>query len=200
MNSNHTLALIMAAGHSRRFGSDKRAAILHDGRTLLATTFAAACAAFEQVRVVINIQVPPTELGIPESLSIVIHTTASAGLGGSISQAIQALDRRQMCTEFDSIAIWLGDMPWVRPETCWYLAQRVTASTIVRPTYRDSPGHPVFFGSNIWTALADAKDDRGGRHVLTRFAHQVINMPVADPGVVHDIDYPDAISRSPLAP
>ncbi|MGE4533090.1 nucleotidyltransferase family protein [Halomonas sp.] len=200
MRSKNSLALIMAAGHSRRFGSDKRVATLNDGRTLLAATFQAACAAFKQVRVVVNSQVSPTELGIPESLAIVINTSASAGLGGSISNAIQALDKHMASTEFGSIAIWLGDMPWVRPETCWDLAQRVTANTIVRPTYRGDLGHPVFFGSNIWPALGDAKDERGGRHVLTRFAHQVINIPVTDPGVVQDIDYPDAIPKSTSLP
>lgn len=195
MRSRHTLGLIMAAGRSRRFGSDKRLARLPDGRTILTTTLAAARDAFEQVRVVVNAQVAPADLGIPESLALVIRPEAPEGLGGSIADAFRVLDEPLSCCDIDSVAIWLGDMPWVRPKTCQRLARRATADTVVRPLYHDMPGHPVFFGRDFWSALAANSDEWGARPVLERFADKVTVVPVTDSGVVRDIDYPDAILR-----
>lgn len=200
MRSKHSLALIMAAGHSRRFGSDKRLARLADGRTLLATTLAAAMDAFEQVRVVVNTQVAPADLGIPEAMVLVIRPAAPVGLGGSIAHAFRELDQPLSRCDVDSVAIWLGDMPWVRPETCQRLARRAAADTIIRPLYRDMPGHPVFFGRDYWPALAANLDDLGARPVLARFADKVIAVPVADPGVIRDIDYPSALPGPESAP
>lgn len=200
MRSKHSMALIMAAGHSRRFGSDKRLARLADGRTLLATTLAAAMDAFEQVRVVVNTQVAPADLGIPEAMALVTRPAAPVGLGGSIAHALRELDQTLSRCDVHSVAIWLGDMPWVRPETCQRLARRAAADTIVRPLYLDMPGHPVFFGRDFWPALATNLDDLGARPVLARFADRVIAVPVADPGVIRDIDYPSAIPGPESAP
>ncbi|QOR37960.1 nucleotidyltransferase family protein [Billgrantia diversa] len=193
MRSDKSLALIMAAGYSRRFGSDKRLAQLADGRTLLATTLSAAMDAFEQVRVVVNTQVVPTDLGIPEAMALVIRPVAPVGLGGSIAHAVRALHIEQLPRNIDSIAICLGDMPWVKPETYGLLAARATANTILRPVYSNIPGHPVFFGRSFWPALADNLDDQGARSVLAQFLDKFVAEPVADPGVVYDIDYPSAI-------
>ncbi|MDX5376500.1 MAG: nucleotidyltransferase family protein [Halomonas sp.] len=200
MRSKHSLALIMAAGRSRRFGSDKRLAQLADGRTLLATTLAAAMDAFEQVRVVVDTRVALADLGIPEAMALVIRPAAPVGLGGSIAHAFRELDQPLSRCDVNSVAIWLGDMPWVRPETCQRLARRAAADTIVRPLYRDMPGHPVFFGRDFWPALAANQDDLGARPVIARFADRVIAVPVADPGVIRDIDYPSAMPGPESAP
>jgi len=48
------IALVLAAGSSTRFGSDKRRATLADGRSLLAHSVARARAVFDEVRVVLR--------------------------------------------------------------------------------------------------------------------------------------------------
>lgn len=194
MHSKHCLVLIMAAGRSRRFGSDKRLARLGDGRTLLATTLAAARSAFAEVRVVVNAWEDPELLGIPVRMALAIHPTARVGLGGSIALAFQALGEEPPKDGIASAVIWLGDMPWVRPETCQRLARRADADTIVRPVYRGMPGHPVYFGRDFWSDLASNREDQGARSLLVRYADRVIAVSVEDPGVVRDIDEPRALA------
>lgn len=193
MLSRHCLVLIMAAGRSRRFGSDKRLARLGDGRTLLATTLAAARSAFAEVRVVVNAWEDPAHLGIPVRMALAIHPVTRVGLGGSIALAFRALSEHPPNGDIASAVIWLGDMPWVRPETCQRLARRADADTIVRPLYRGTPGHPVYFGRDFWPDLAINGEDQGARPLLIRYADRLITVPVEDSGVVRDIDDPQAL-------
>lgn len=76
--AHHVVALVMAAGYSRRYGdADKRQARLADGRTLLATTVARIEQAFLQVRVAIREEDDALQLGGAE------HATDSTASGAT---------------------------------------------------------------------------------------------------------------------
>ena len=83
----------MAAGRSRRFGdTDKRLAVLPDGRSLLASSCALARQAFADVRVVLREADDPVALGLVDpALRLIRAPHGEAGLGASLADAFLAL-------------------------------------------------------------------------------------------------------------
>lgn len=72
---------------------------------------------------------------------------------------------------------------------------RSSGELIVRPVYRDRPGHPVLFARAIWKELADPGLARGARDVVHRHAREIRDVPIDERGVVVDIDTPGDYRR-----
>jgi molybdenum cofactor cytidylyltransferase len=67
---------------------------------------------------------------------------------------------------------------------------RSSGAPIVRPVYRDRPGHPVLFAREVWGELADPGLERGARDVIRRHAEEVRDVHLDDRGVIVDVDTP----------
>ncbi|WP_371364504.1 NTP transferase domain-containing protein [Pseudomonas sp. QL9] len=184
-----SVALLLAAGFGRRFGADKRRARLADGRTLLAASLANARAVFDEVRVVLRAEDDPIELGLPVDIPLVRCADAQSGMGHSLAAGVNSL---KSCTA-DSVAILLGDMPWLAESTLRLLLEQATAQRIVFPQHDGQRGHPVLFGRAFWPELLQLQGDEGARQVLQ--AHRDAWHPVVvdDSGVLRDVDTPAAL-------
>ncbi|WP_432696055.1 nucleotidyltransferase family protein [Marinobacterium sp. YM272] len=191
------LGLVMAAGFSRRFGSaDKRLAKLADGSTLLGATLAQLQAEFSapgsggRLAVVIRPDDDPACLGISEQLDLLRAPNAGAGLGASIADAARAVSADPVLNGFDSLAIMLGDMPGLKPDTIRALVSASGRDRIVRPRYRQQPGHPVLFGRDFWSGLCNLQGDEGARAVIAANRAALRQLDLDDAGVIADIDTP----------
>lgn len=196
MGASHVVALIMAAGYSRRYGAaDKRQERLADGRTLLATTVARTEQAFTQVRVAIREEDDAFQLGLTKSTPLIRLRQAHLGLGASLAEAVAALDCDPLLQEAKAVAVLLGDMPRLQPETLRALQQCITHDTLWRPCYHGQPGHPVLFGRDFWTALTRISGEAGAQSLLRQHVSHYRTYDVEDAGVVLDIDTPDALAN-----
>ncbi|SEG66999.1 nucleotidyltransferase family protein [Marinobacterium lutimaris] len=202
MTSEHrprVLVLVMAAGFSRRFGiTDKRTAILADGRSLLAATLSqlsSPTGASYQLAVVIRPEDDVVALGIPEHLRVLRAPAAADGLGASIADAVRAVADDAAFADVDSLAIMLGDMPAIHADTLTALIDAASRGQIVRPRYRDQPGHPVLFGRDFWGELGGLSGDEGGRTLLKANADCLLYIDLDDGGVVADIDTPEQLAQ-----
>ena len=183
------IALVMAAGASRRFGeADKRIAALPDGRPLLAATVENLHLVFRDVRVVLGVDDTPAALNLPWAVPVIRAPNAAQGMGSSIADAMRSLEGEQA----EAVAICLGDMPWFRADTLRLLEQAATGNGIVRPVHRGTPGHPVLFGHAYWRELCELSGDQGGRGLIHRYQSQCRLLPVDDPGILADLDHPPA--------
>lgn len=183
--SGEVIALVMAAGVSRRFGdADKRITTLPDGRPLLAATVRSLCQGFQDVRVVIRSEDTPTELCLPQGVPVIRAPNATRGMGSSIADAVHTLEGEQA----EAAAICLGDMPWIRVDTLRLLEQEAQEHSIVRPIHQGQPGHPVLFGGAYWRQLCQLTGDQGGRDLIQQYRP----LPVDDPGILADLDHPPA--------
>jgi CTP:molybdopterin cytidylyltransferase MocA len=70
-----------------------------------------------------------------------------------------------------------------------------TRAPIVRPVYRDRPGHPILLARILWPELADPALEYGARDVIHRHAEDIRDVPVDDRGVTVDIDTPAEYRR-----
>ncbi|MGG2399404.1 NTP transferase domain-containing protein [Pseudomonas sp. SH1-B] len=178
-------ALMLAAGYSRRFGSDKRRLQLADGRSLLSASLALPCALLHEVWLVLRPDDDATELALPAKVRLVQYPTTVQGMGHSLAAGITRL---QTQSSAQAVAIFLADMPHIRRESLEALLARANAGNIVQPSYQGKRGHPVLFGRDFWPQLARLSGDAGARALLQENAQAVQLVELDDPGVLQDID------------
>ena len=178
--------IILAAGFSRRFGSDKRLFKLSSGKTLLQATCQNYRLAFTNVAVVVRAEDEAlvNELG---TIDTVIARDADLGMGHSLASGVSAKKH------WDFLFVALGDMPFISSDTLARLVSKLTTSadgTIVQPVYQGQPGHPVGFTPAHYDTLARLQGDDGARSVVANAGARVVCLSVDDAGVIRDIDEP----------
>jgi molybdenum cofactor cytidylyltransferase len=187
-------ALVIAAGFSRRFGSDKRVFQLKH-EPLLIATLRSYRAAFANVAVVVRSSDSALTRMIGEAfgrqLPIIVPTNqAHLGMGASIADGVRAV------VDWDYVFLGLGDMPYIRPDTLRTLKAAMDAIRIDKepclmvPMHADTPGHPVGFSREFFAELIALTGDRGARSVIDAHRAAVRRIVIDDPGVVTDIDHP----------
>ncbi|MNJ57542.1 Purine catabolism protein PucB [compost metagenome] len=192
MPCDQVIALVLAAGRGRRFGADKRRACLADGTGVLEATLRAVMAVHSRVYVVLRPEDSPAALRIPPEVAVIRALHAARGMGASLAEAVSALAD----TEATALAVFLGDMPWINAETQQCLYGSATRSTIVRPHYRGSAGHPVLFGRDFWPDLQRLDGDEGARKVLRQRCTACVGIDVEDPGILRDVDTPADLQQA----
>lgn len=189
------MALVMAAGLSRRFGGDKRCTRLAEGRSLLQATIALAQASFDETWVVLRNEDAPVELGLADTENVIRAPVNDIGLGTSLAAAYQTLKASQEEKNVIAAAVMLADMPWVAPATCRRLAEQAHPERILRPRHAGQLGHPVIFGRAFWPELGQLSGDQGARYVVKRNASACKIIDVDDPGILLDVDTPADLER-----
>lgn len=179
-------ALVLAAGSSRRFLSDKRSARLAGGRTVLEQTIEHCVEAGLEVLLVLGPGDPLLSAHFSQlGIQTLINPNARFGIGCSLAAGVSALG------DAAAVLVVLGDMPYVKPSTLRSLADKLLLGAgMVRPLYRQRPGNPVGFSSRYYPFLATLSGDRGGRDILLENPADVVDVDVEDGGVIRDIDYP----------
>lgn len=184
------VGLLLAAGYGRRYGSDKRKACLPAGTPLLLASLRAAEAVMDEVWVVLKPEDDLEDLALAGHARIVRCEHAHHGMGSSLACGVQAISQ---ASDAKALMLLLGDMPWIRPGTLETLLAGATEDSIVVPVADGQRGHPVIFGRHFWSELMDLEGDQGARSVLARSREAVIPVDTQDPGVLLDVDTPDAL-------
>ncbi len=188
-------AIILAAGFSRRFGSDKRQHLLANGEPLLIATLSVYVNTVDETAVLLREEDLQLASLIRQSFSStrcpVILTTAKShlGMGNSIASAIGQLKSWQYAM------IALGDMPRVKPETIRWVeaelrkARSNQSAKIVQPFYqKDKAGHPVGFTRELFPELEALQGDYGAKPVLEKHAGVLVRINTNDAGILWDMD------------
>lgn len=177
-------SLLLAAGSSRRFGSNKLVHPLSGGDAIAHVSARNLLGATDEVIAVVR----PEDQKIKQALSLpgiqlVENPRAYEGMSTGIAAGIQA------SSDADGWVIALADMPWVTPETIRLLVEALKhGSEIVVPEYGGKRGNPVGFASKWKDALCSLSGDKGARELIKSHASEVMRISVNDEGVLRDID------------
>ena len=177
-------AVVLAAGESRRFGSDKRFHPI-DGVPMLARTLGIYREAFAEVAAVIRPgETAAVALVEAAGCRVVFAADAAAGQSRSLATGVAAM------AACDGLIIGLGDMPWVAPATLGALAGEMANAVpncIVRPQHGGRPGNPIGFPAALYAELCAIDGDQGARHLVAR--HEPTRLvEVDDAGIHRDLD------------
>jgi molybdenum cofactor cytidylyltransferase len=96
--------------------------------------------------------------------------------------------------EVQGVAFLPVDHPLVTPETVARLREALLAgeAPLVLPTVQGRRGHPALFDRTLFAALSDPSLEEGARSVVHAHLDRAALVEVDDPGVVTDIDTPEA--------
>lgn len=188
-------ALIVAAGFSRRFGSDKRRYVVADGDPLLLATVKVYSEVFPNVAVVLRDDDGPLAndlLGDLEQRPPIVVSTDQAhlGMGHSMADGVRGV------AHWDYLFLALGDMPFVQATTLHALRHKMSDARhrgdalILRPRCDGRGGHPVGFSCEYFGELTALKGDDGARPVVEVHAAELEYLDTSDRGVLTDIDRP----------
>jgi molybdenum cofactor cytidylyltransferase len=83
-----------------------------------------------------------------------------------------------------------GDQPFIAPEVLDSLVEAFerTGAPIVIPTTAGDRRSPVLMARSVFPDLSVIQGDAGGRQLFDRYATQIVEVPVADPLSLRDID------------
>lgn len=169
-------AIVLAAGRGERFGGGKLAAPL-TGRPLLDHAVAIALASPAEQIVVVGR--PGTRVADDPRVSLV--ELPSAALSDSLRVGLAAVG------DAEGALIFLGDMPLVPADMAERLVAAIGDAPAALPVWQGKPGHPVLLARCAF-ALADGLTGDEGLGRALRGLADVVRLPVAEEGVVLDID------------
>lgn len=189
---------VLAAGEGSRFrevaGADKDKLLAdctgRDGavRSVIEQVLVNLPASLDK-RVLVTTQARPQAMRMAQAYGCDIVSIESTGMGDSIAAGVAA------CPEADGWLIVLGDMPFILPSSIERVVATMAEDAVSVPTLNGDYGHPVGFGRSFGAGLMALSGDRGARPLFAQ--GRVIEVAVDDPGVLWDIDVPDALVFPP---
>jgi len=188
--------ILLAAGSSKRFGSNKLLQALPAGAPEAGTPIGLAAAKHlldalpESIAVVRPRAQKLGKLLRDAGCNTVVCKNAGEGMGTSLAAGVRA------ASEADGWVVALADMPFLRPETIRVIAKALSeGAAIAAPSYRGQRGHPVGFARRFLEELSSLHGDSGARTLLDQHPDWVTAHEVEDPGVLRDIDKPSDLPR-----
>ena len=183
-----TVALLLAAGFSRRFEGIKLTAPLDQYDTVFSASVRKLLPHFDCIVVVTRQALldqgmlkllTTTELN---HIHVLLCEEAEFGMGHSLAAGIASL------RDSDAVLVCLADMPYLEADTIRSLEKTATPDHIVVPVFQGQRGNPVAFGSSFFPMLERCHGDSGARDIIRRHSESVIEIPVEDVGIFRDID------------
>lgn len=184
-------AIVLAAGMSRRMGSNKLIANLH-GKPLVAHVVDAIAAAGLPAPIVV-LGHAAYEIRVALEDRDVAFATAerhAEGMAHSLAAGIAAVP-----PDWESTIVCLGDMPRIAPDLLRRLAQESTPSAIVLPIFAGRRGNPVLWGRDYFGEIRSLKGDSGAKTLFARYADRITEIPWSDDSIHADVDTIDALNQ-----
>ena len=180
-------AIVLAAGFSRRFGSQKLIQKLPNGNNVLKQTIERIQAAIPNIEIVTT-----QELSVyftHQTYGVNIFPNAKQGIGATLAFGISHSNN------WDACLICLADMPFIKTETYRSIASLLQESNIVTPWYKENRGNPVGFGSQFFSELMALDGDIGANNIVKSHANAVLRLDLSDRGILLDIDTPADLEK-----
>jgi len=186
--SDGPVGILLAAGKSTRFGSNKLLHPVIENTPMILLSAKKLVSVLPNSIIVINRSLSFLTPQLEQmGLRVVINEQAEQGMGSSIACGVQA---SESTTESHSgWLIMLADMPYIETETIKLLADKLKqGANLVAPVLKQQRGHPVGFSSYFKNELLALNKDMGARQILKNHQSELELVPVNDDGVILDID------------
>ena len=184
-------AVILAAGESRRMGTQNKLLLPIGGEALLVKLVASVCASdVGQVLVVIGHEAEKIRRELNEfPLNFVYNPNFSEGMTTSIKYGVKVVSN-----ECDGLLICLGDMPFINTSEInklihAYAKNRIKGEgLIVVPVFKRQRGNPVLFSIEFRNDILEHKKESGCKEVIMKNSDSVMEIEMDDEKMLLDVD------------
>ena len=178
------VGILLAAGKSSRFGTNKILASLPDSTPIGLRSAETLQKCVDDLLVVVDSEnIATRDLFVDHGFNVTVSKNSGLGMGYSLSHGIT------VSSDATHWIIALADMPYLDASTMSKLRKfLVTKNRITVPIFEGRVGHPVGFPVNYREQLIGLDDDNGARSVLDCSGEDTFFFMSSDLGVVKDID------------
>lgn len=186
------VGILLAAGASRRFGTNKLLTKLDNNIPVIvqsATKLTSVCTTTLVVIHRNSVEIQTLLANLP--IEIIVNDNASDGMASSIVSAVTASSKA------NAWMLALGDMPFIQQATYQLVYQSLNqGAELVAPTYGSQRGHPVGISKDFLPLLLQLQGDYGAKSILDEYRTELVCLDCNDSGILRDIDHPsDVIVR-----
>lgn len=185
--------VVLAAGSSTRMGGpNKLLECVDDGPMVVTVVRAALASRADEVLVVTGEDRERVEAclsGLP--VRLLWNPDHIEGLSTSLRAGVSALPSGAR-----AVVVCLGDMPLVCPGHIDALIQAFLAHperSIFVPTWQGERGNPVLWTVDLFPEIGTLEGDMGAKVLMSRHPAKVREVPVDEPGILTDVDTPEAL-------
>ncbi len=186
LSPDQICGVLLAAGYSTRFGSNKLLHRLPDGRPIaLAAAQNMLAVLPNTVAVVHSGQGRVARLLREAGCRVVSSRNAKSGMGASLASAVRATRAAR------GWVVGLADMPFIRPASIRSIVACLNRGAVIAaPSLGGVRGHPVGISARFRDELLRLKGDHGARALIQANKGSITLVPTDDAGVLRDIDTP----------
>ena len=181
-------AVLLAAGKSERFGSNK---LLADwgGRPLVCRALEAVGAVSARKACVVTGCDAVAALAQTYGFDVIVNRDAHLGQAHSIHLGVQAM------MEMDAVLLLVGDQPGLTGESLARLIGdfRISGKGIACLFDETHMGNPAVFSRAYFPMLLALRGDRGAKGILREYADDLLTVACAYPLELADADTPQAL-------
>ena len=186
------LALIMlAAGNSRRFGSNK---LMYEveGKTMYLRTLRQLQKAAERIpdsRIVVVTQPQYSEIidVVKETgAEVLFNPKPERGIASSMQIGLE------IAKDADACLFTVSDQPWLTAETiiALYDAFQSENKGMACTRHGEKTGNPCIFSKKYYRKLMEITGDKGGKQIIKRYPEDVTYLKISDEREQQDVDVP----------
>jgi len=188
--SGRVAAILLAAGKSRRMGCCKQLLPLGETTVIGRCLETLIAAGSDEIVAVVS---PEGHEVAEAARNYPVRIAVNSHPDGDMASSVRS-GRDALSTEVDGVIVALCDYPLVLPATITRLMTEHDSSpgSIIIPCHDRRSGHPLLFPRSVLDELAG---DLTLRDLVRRNPDRVCRCEVADPGVLMDMDIPEAYRR-----
>lgn len=193
MAKDKLVVLILAAGYSKRMGDFKPLLKLNGEYVIAHAIKSFREGGISDIRVVIgyrNQDILP--ILFSQEVTPIYNENFSQGMFSSVKAGLNSVTH-----EVEGFFLLPGDMPLVNSSTIKKLVkkQQEKSYSVIYPTYLGKRGHPPLITKKCFGEILVQGEDSNLRQALARFCDDSFNLPVADQGILIDLDIPEDFER-----
>ncbi|WP_416148665.1 nucleotidyltransferase family protein [Salipaludibacillus sp. HK11] len=197
MSKTAGYALILAAGTSSRMGEAKQLIQLEGQYILERVINQVMRHPFKRVIIILGYCAEEIKGAISihsDRVEWIYNPNFLKGQSTSLLAGLSAVPE-----SISAATVFLGDQPFIDEATISSIIsigknqlKQVNDSFVIRPFYKGTPGHPVYWGNIHCLPMSDLSGDRGGVQLM-KYAKQH-SYQVDDPFVFVDVDTPSDLA------
>jgi molybdenum cofactor cytidylyltransferase len=190
VSSQRVAGIILAAGNSKRMGTPKALLKIGSSSFLNSILTCLKNTDFTPLYIVLGDDYQKiSESIIPnDNLNLIRNPHPHKGQLYSLQCVLKELPENIM-----GCLMVLVDHPLVSASTYFSLYEHLKQypEKIIIPVYKRKRGHPVYFSKKFFADLMEAPITSGAKYVVKKYSKDVLEMNVADQGILIDIDTPE---------